>query len=81
MTRDVCEHFVPVTEHCDQCETSISPKGQKVHLTKHELLRILRLLSGLESALCYQTDRASLPAYLLGDLNVCTGILERKILK
>ena len=81
MTRTVCEHFVPVTQHCDQCETRIYPQGQKAHLTKHELLQILRLLSGLESAMCYRTDRASLPDYLLDELQVCAQILEREILK
>ena len=26
MTREVCEHQVPIFEHCNQCETRIYPK-------------------------------------------------------
>lgn len=50
-------------------------------LTKHELLQILRLLSGLESAICYRSDRVSIPDYLLHELQICVEILEREILK
>lgn len=81
MTQEVCEHDISIFADCDKCEKRIYPKGTKVHLTKHELLEILRLLSGLESAICYRTDRASVPDYLLDELQACAEILEREILK
>ena len=82
MTREVCEHQVPIFEHCNQCETRIYPKGQRVHLSKHELIQLLRLLSALESVMVYQsTSKALLPDYLLDELHTCAEILEREILK
>lgn len=82
MTREVCEHQVPIFEHCNQCETHIYPKGQRMHLSKHELLQVLRLLSALESVMVYQSkDRDLIPDYLLDDLHACAEILEREILK
>lgn len=48
-------------------------------MTKEEALRMLRLLSGLESAmLC---NKQSLPDYLLDELQSCAKILEQEILK
>ena len=82
MTREVCEHQVPIFEHCNQCETRIYPKGQRVHLSKHELLQVLRLLSAVESVMVYQsTSKALLPDYLLDERHTCAEILEREILK
>lgn len=48
-------------------------------MTKQEALRMLRLLSGLESAmLC---SKQSIPDYLLDELMACSEILEREVLK
>lgn len=55
-------------------------------MTKPELLRLMRLLSGVESILLYSSrqhlnERASLPDYLLEELANCSEILEREILQ
>jgi hypothetical protein len=51
-------------------------------MTKQELLQLMRLLSALESALMYDRQASTrIPDYLLEDLQVCTGLLEREILK
>ena len=51
-------------------------------MTKQELLQLMRLLSALESALMYdKQSRGNLPEYLLEDLEVCTGLIERELLK
>ena len=48
-------------------------------MTKQEALRMLRLLSALESAmLC---NKQTLPDYLLDELQACALILEREVLK
>lgn len=54
-------------------------------MTKLELLKLMRLLSGVESILLYSGrqhlhERHSLPDYLLEELGNCTEILEREIL-
>ena len=54
-------------------------------MTKPELLKLMRLLSGVESILLYSgrqpSERAHIPDYLLEDLAECSGMLEREILK
>ena len=51
-------------------------------MTKAELLKLMRLLSALESALMYERlSSTRLPDYLLEDLNSATEVLEREILK
>ena len=49
-------------------------------MTKPELLKLMRLLSALESALVYSKSN-SIPDYLLEDITACTEMLEREILK
>ena len=49
-------------------------------MTKQELLKIMRLLSALESALRY-TDRSSTPDFLCDEIASCAEILEREVLK
>lgn len=74
MNRDVCEHFTPSGLPCEKC-SAVRPQA----MTKQEALRLLRLLSGLESAmLC---NKQSVPDYLLDELHDCAEILEREILK
>lgn len=75
MSRDVCEHFTPSGLPCEKCAKVQLPQS----MTKQEALRMLRLLSGLESAmLC---NKQTLPDYLLDELQACARILEREILK
>jgi|SanBayMetagenome_1026888.scaffolds.fasta_scaffold218488_2 hypothetical protein len=75
MNRDVCEHFTPTGLPCEKCSEARPADG----MTKQEALRLLRLLSGLESAmLC---NKQSLPDYLLDELLACADILEREVLK
>ena len=55
-------------------------------MTKPELLKLMRLLSGVESLLLYSgrqhlNERAHIPDYLLEDLASCSEMLEREILK
>ena len=51
-------------------------------MSKQELIKLMRLLSALESALLYdQANRPRVPDYLLEDLENCTEVLEREILK
>ena len=51
-------------------------------MTKPELLRLMRLLSALESALmCDRQNNGRMPDYLLEDINSCVELLEREILK
>ena len=55
-------------------------------MTKPELLKLMRLLSGVESILLYSgrqhlNERAHIPGYLLEDLANCSEMLEREILK
>jgi len=47
-------------------------------MTKPELLRLMRLLSALESAmLC----KERMPDYLIEELNAAVAVIEREILK
>jgi len=48
-------------------------------MTKQEMLKILRLLSALESASL--VSKMALPDYLYEQLTAATEILEREILK
>lgn len=48
-------------------------------MTKQELLKILRLLSALESA--SMVSKVSLPDYMYEQLTECAEMLEREILK
>lgn len=51
-------------------------------MNKQELLKLMRLLSALESILLYApTTNTRIPDYLLEDLTACTEILEKGILK
>lgn len=55
-------------------------------MTKPELLKLMRLLSGVESLLLYSgrqhlNERTHIPDYLLEELGNCTEMLEREILK
>lgn len=55
-------------------------------MTKPELLKLMRLLSGVESLLLYSgrqhlNERHSLPDYLLEELGDCAEMLECEILK
>lgn len=55
-------------------------------MTKPELLKLMRLLSGVESLLLYSgrqhlNERTHIPDYLLEDLGNCTEMLECEILK
>jgi hypothetical protein len=51
-------------------------------MTKPELLKLMRLLSALESALMYDRQTSTrIPDYLLEDLLACTEMLEAEILK
>lgn len=54
-------------------------------MTKLELLKLMRLLSGVESLLLYNgrqhlNERAALPESLMREMAECTTILEREIL-
>ena len=55
-------------------------------MTKHELIRLMRLLSGMESILLFPgkqhlNQRDHIPDYLLEELTALTEVLEREILK
>jgi hypothetical protein len=50
-------------------------------MSKEEMLRIMRLLSALESVTLLRTEHRALPVYLLEELTVAVDILEREILK
>lgn len=55
-------------------------------MTKPELIRLMRLLSGMESILLFSgmqhlNQRAHIPDYLLEELTALTKVLEREILK
>ena len=47
-------------------------------MTKQELLKLLRLLSAMESAM--SINRATLPDYLFEQIDAAVAILEREIL-
>jgi len=48
-------------------------------MTKQEMLRILRLLSAIESAM--SINKATLPSYLFEQIDEAVAVLEREILK
>jgi hypothetical protein len=51
-------------------------------MTKPELLKLMRLLSALESALMYDRQGSTrMPDYLLEDIETCVQVLEKEILK
>ena len=55
-------------------------------MSKSDLLRLLRLLSGMESLMLYSgmqhlNQRAHIPDYLLDEIVAVVEILEREILK
>jgi hypothetical protein len=51
-------------------------------MNKQELLKLMRLLSALESILLYApTVNTRIPDYLLENLSECTEVLEKEILK
>ncbi len=55
-------------------------------MTKPELIRLMQLLSGMESILLFSgmqhlNKQAHLPDYLLEELTALTEVLEREILK
>lgn len=47
-------------------------------MTKQELLKLLKLLSAIESAM--SINRATLPDYLFGQIDAAVVVLEREIL-
>jgi len=47
-------------------------------MTKQEMLRILRLLSAIESAM--SIHRTTLPDYLFEQIDAAVGVLEKEIL-
>tara|TARA_R110002126_G_scaffold31682_1_gene101726 strand:- start:1643 stop:1798 length:156 start_codon:yes stop_codon:yes gene_type:complete len=47
-------------------------------MTKQELLKLLRLLSAMESAM--SINRATLPDYLFQEIDAAVAVLEREIL-
>jgi hypothetical protein len=49
-----------------------------VDMTKQELLKLLKLLSAIESAM--SINRATLPDYLFGQIDAAVVVLEREIL-
>ena len=51
-------------------------------MTKPDLLKLMRLLSAMESALMYDRGNSTrIPDYLLEDIETCVGMLEKEILK
>ena len=51
-------------------------------MTKQELLKLMRLLSTLESALMYDRQGTTrMPDYLMDDINFAVEVIEREILK
>lgn len=55
-------------------------------MSKSDLLRLLRLLSGMESLMLYSgmqhlNQRAHIPDYLLEELIALSELLEREIMK
>jgi len=61
--------------HC-----GLKPNSRRKILTKAEALRIIKLLSALESWAFSQTDNRSLPDYLVEDIGNAMVLLERVIL-
>jgi hypothetical protein len=47
-------------------------------MTKQEMLKILRLLSAMESAM--SINRATLPDYLFQEIDAAVAVLEKEIL-
>jgi len=50
-------------------------------MTKPEMLRLMRLLSALESLVVYRKMGEPVPVYLFDELSKCVGLLEKEILK
>lgn len=50
-------------------------------MTKPDLLKLMRLLSALESALMYDRPTGRIPDYLLEDIETAVQILEKEVLK
>jgi len=50
-------------------------------MTKPEMLRLMRLLSALESLLVYRKQGEPVPVYLFDELANCVELLEKEILK
>ena len=48
-------------------------------MTKQEMLKILRLLSAMESAM--SINKATLPSYLFEQIDAAVAVLEREILE
>jgi len=61
--------------HC-----GLKPNSRRKILTKEEALRIIKLLSALESWAFSQPDSRSLPDYLVEDIGNAMVLLERIIL-
>ena len=55
-----------------------SEQGEE-HMTKQELLQLLRLLSAVESAM--SVNKATIPSYLFEQIDEAVFVLEREILK
>jgi len=49
-------------------------------MTKPEMLRLMRLLSALESLVVYRKMGEPVPVYLFDELSKCTQMLEKEIL-
>ena len=68
------------------CSRGAAGINQGKPMTKPELIRLMRLLSGMESILLFSgmqhlNQRAHIPDYLLEELTALTEVLEREILK
>jgi len=50
-------------------------------MTKREMLRLMRLLSALESLVIYRKIGEPVPVYLFDELSKCVEMLEKEILK
>jgi len=56
-------------------------KFERKEMTKPEMLRLMRLLSALESLVVYSKPNDGLIDSLLQELSDCVEILEKEILK
>jgi len=56
------------------------PQGEE-HMTKTEALRIIKLLSAMESWAFSQPDSRRLPDYLVEDVGSAMDVLERIVLE
>ena len=69
-----------------ELEAVAQPARKQKAMTKPELIRLMRLLSGMESILLFSgmqhlNQRAHIPDYLSEELTALTEVLEREILK